>query len=243
MNLAIDVGNTLIKLGLFDFGHLKLKKVFPKEDLFEVLDSIEKTYPDIQHVIAASVGKLTEKQIARLKRENFISLTSQTPVPFQNYYGSPETLGVDRMALVAASAIQFPNQNALIIDLGTCITYDFINSDNEYLGGGISPGILMRYKAVNNYTSNLPLLEPKHVKSYIGNTTANSLHSGILLGTLKEIEGFIASYKKDFSSLTVILTGGDAHFLRDCLKNDIFANPNFLLEGLNHILEYNTTNV
>lgn len=240
MNLAIDVGNTLIKLAIFDSGELKLKKVFPKENLFEVLDSIEKTYSDIQHVIAASVAKLSDEQTNRLKHANLLSLTSQTPVPFENRYGSPETLGVDRMALVAASAVQFPNQNSLIIDAGTCITYDFINSDNEYLGGGISPGILMRYKAVNQYTSNLPLLEPKIIESYIGNTTANSLHSGILQGACHEIAGFIASYKEDFPSLTVILTGGDAHFLRDSLKNDIFANPNFLLEGLNHILEYNT---
>lgn len=240
MNLAIDVGNTVIKLGIFDSGILKLKKIFPVEELFKTLDAIEETYPHIDHRIAASVGKLSEEQKVRLNRENFISLTSRTPVPFKNKYGSPETLGVDRMALVAASVKHFPNQNSLIIDVGTCITYDFINSKNEYLGGGISPGILMRYKAVNFYTSNLPLLEPQPVESFIGDTTITSLHSGILLGARNEIEGFIASYQQEFSNLTVILTGGDAHFLRDSLKNDIFANPNFLLEGLNHILEYNT---
>src|SRR5690606_22992225 len=112
--------------------------------------------------------------------------------------------------------------------------------ENEYLGGAISPGIAMRYKALHNYTDKLPLLEAHLPKSLIGDSTSSSLHSGVINGVLYELEGFIDSYKNNFTDLTVILTGGDAHFLRESLKNDIFANPNFLLEGLNHILEYNT---
>ena len=144
------------------------------------------------------------------------------------------------MALVCASVRQFSDKNVLIIDAGTCITYDFINTDNEYLGGAISPGIRVRYKSLNNLTANLPLLESEMPKSIIGESTDESIHSGVIYGILNEIDGVIESYKLKFSDLTVILTGGDAKFLSKQLKSSIFANSNFLLEGLNFILQFNS---
>ena len=128
----------------------------------------------------------------------------------------------------------------LIIDAGTCITYDFIDSKNNYLGGAISPGVYTRYKSLNNLTANLPLLKPRSVKNITGNSTAKSMHSGVVKGVLLEIDGVINTYKEKYEDLTVILTGGDCKFLSKQLKNSIFANSNFLLEGLNYILEFNS---
>jgi type III pantothenate kinase len=142
--------------------------------------------------------------------------------------------------LVSASVEQFPDSNVLIIDAGTCITYDFINTNNEYIGGAISPGIRLRYRALNDLTANLPLLETQVPEDILGNSTQNAIHSGVVFGVLKEIDGVIEDYINKYSGLTVILTGGDTKFLSNQLKNSIFANSNFLLEGLNFILEYNT---
>ena len=241
MKLIIDVGNTLVKLGVFEGEELKLRKTLIKKDFLNTLADIYETWPQIKDAIVASVGRLTQHQSAKLlQRYKVLVLDQKTPVPFINKYSTPNTLGVDRIALVSAAAQQYMGKNVLIIDAGTCITYDFLNDRNEYLGGAISPGISMRYMALHKYTAKLPLLEPKKPKSMTGDSTNSSLHSGVVQGTLFEVDGFIDSYKNKFGNLTVILTGGDAHFLRDSLKNDIFANQNFLLEGLNHILEYNT---
>jgi len=169
-----------------------------------------------------------------------LELSHELKVPFKNSYKTPKTLGVDRIALVSASVDQFPDRNVLIIDAGTCITYDFKTNKNEYLGGAISPGVTLRYKALNNLTANLPLLVTSQPKSIIGDSTEESIHSGVIIGVLKEIDGLVEYYKENYQDLTVILTGGDANFLSNQLKNSIFANSNFLLEGLNFLLDYNT---
>jgi type III pantothenate kinase len=166
-------------------------------------------------------------------------ISHKIKVPFTNDYLTPETLGYDRIALVSAAASQFPDKNVLVIDVGTCITYDFLNSEGHYKGGSISPGIDMRYKALNHFTEKLPLLDANTPQSLTGNSTQTSIHSGVINGVAFEIDGIIDAYKQENQDLTVILTGGNAHFLRDRLKNTIFANPNFLLEGLNFLLEQN----
>lgn len=241
MNLAIDIGNTWVKFGVFESGDLKHRESCMIEDFSKTLIQISKTFPLISAAILASVGNLTKHQVEKLKEKYPIFVLNHTiNVPFINKYGTPQTLGVDRIALASAASKNYPKKNVLIVDAGTCITYDFLNANNEYLGGAISPGILMRYKALNNYTANLPLLDPRQPESLIGNTSENSIHSGVLQGVQNEIDGFIESYRNEFENLTVILTGGDAHFLLDRIKNDIFAHPNFLLEGLSHILEHNT---
>ena len=142
--------------------------------------------------------------------------------------------------MVSASVQKYPYNNTLIIDAGTCITYDFVTNKNEYLGGAISPGIRMRYQSLNKLTAKLPLLETELPKDIIGNSTKNSIHSGVIFGVLKEIEGIIEVYVSKYKDLTVILTGGDANFLSKQLKSSIFANSNFLLEGLNFILQFNS---
>ncbi|WP_347373134.1 type III pantothenate kinase [Aequorivita sp. Q41] len=240
MNLVIDVGNTLVKLGVYDSEALKLKKTCIKKDFLNTLAEISETFPEINKCIVSSVANFTDHQLSKLQqRYDVLFLDHQTKVPFINKYETPHTLGIDRIALVSAAASNYASKNVLIIDAGTCITYDFLNSDTEYLGGAISPGVSMRYKSLHTFTEKLPLLETNTPKHLIGDSTATSIHSGVINGVLYEIDRFIEQYKKKYDNLTVILTGGDSHFLRDSIKNDIFANSNFLLEGLNHILEYN----
>ena len=240
MNLIIDVGNTLVKLAVFENNTLTFKKSCVKEDFLIALNEISVSFPNIKDVIVSSVGNFSDGELLELKnRYKVFVLTHKDSIPFKNKYASPETLGVDRIALVSAAVDQFPNKNVLVIDAGSCITYDFINSENEYLGGAISPGIKMRYHSLNSLTEKLPLLEPKNIDKYIGDSTERSIHIGVIKGVVNEIEGFISLYKDNYKELTIILTGGDANYLLDSLKNDIFATSNFLLEGLNYILEYN----
>ena len=240
MNLIIDVGNTLLKLAVFEADILLHKKTCIKQEFLSNLSEISKSYAEIDRCILSSVGSFTEHQLSKLKAQYRVEvLTHETAVPFINLYTTPQSLGVDRIALVSAAVLQYPNSNVLIIDAGSCITYDFLNSKKEYLGGAISPGITMRYNALHSFTAKLPQLDPTPAKKLIGDGTTKSIHSGIVNGVLHEIDGFIEAYKNNYDNLTTILTGGDTHFLRDSLKSDIFANSNFLLEGLNYILEHN----
>src|SRR5690554_2556774 len=153
MNLVIDVGNTFIKFGVFNVQQLKLKKSCVKNDFLLVLEEVSQSFPDIKNTIIASVGKLEEEHLAKLELlYDVLQLDQHTKVPFFNKYSTPTTLGVDRIAVISAAAQQFTNKNVLVIDAGTCITYDFINSKNEYFGGAISPGITLRYQALNSFT-------------------------------------------------------------------------------------------
>lgn len=241
MNLIIDVGNSFVKLAVFKDGKVIHKEVVEIDDILEHIKLIRDTYSSIKNAIISSVGNLNKKSINVIGRTfNLIELNSKTKLPFINLYETPKTLGVDRIALVSASVNQFPERNVLIVDSGTCITYDFITKENEYIGGAISPGLRMRYKALNNLTTSLPLLDTEIPDNIIGRSTKSSIHSGVVYGVLNEIDGVINAYKEKYLDLTVILTGGDANFLSKQLKSSIFANSNFLLEGLNYILQFNT---
>jgi type III pantothenate kinase len=159
-----------------------------------------------------------------------------------NCYATPETLGIDRMVLAAGATLQFPNQNRLVIDAGTCVTFDFIDESNNYLGGAIAPGLRLRYESLHNYTAKLPLLALEDPKDLIGKSTAESIHSGVANGLVYEIDGFIDEYRVRYSNFIIILTGGDTEFLAKRLKNTIFANSNFLLESLNQTFQYKIKN-
>ena len=233
------MGNTQIKTAIFSNAKLEFKQVFKNKDFLKQLDSISSEFA-IKHTILSSVVKLKKKELDDIN--SFFTpliLNRYTKLPFLNKYQTPETLGVDRIALVANAVVSYPNQNVLIIDAGTCITYDFVNSKKEYYGGSISPGIEMRYKSIHSFTSNLPKLNLIHSIPKFGNSTQNAIHRGVLNGIIQEIEGIIEQYKSNYKKLTVVLTGGDTIFLAKNLKSTIFANPNFLLEGLNRILIYN----
>jgi type III pantothenate kinase len=240
MNLIVDVGNTYVKLAVFSENTLSWQQKLDPEDFPKAVKKVFKKYPDIQSAIISSVGKFDQKYISVLSVFVEVHLLSHsTEIPFKNSYATPQTLGMDRIALATAAFYHNPDANTLVIDAGTCITYDMINDYGEYLGGAISPGLHMRYSALHEYTSKLPLLEPKDFHDIIGNSTNASIHSGVLNGICREIDGVIDQYQSRFEDLTVILTGGDAQILSKRLKNTIFAHSNFLLKGLNYLLEYN----
>ncbi|GGG37174.1 type III pantothenate kinase [Dokdonia pacifica] len=236
MQLIIDVGNTRVKAAIFDDDVMVAKKVMALPLFIENLGDFVADYP-VKKAIISSVGRLSEEQARSVQlRFPTVVLSHNTPLPFVNDYSTPETLGVDRMALVAAFAKAYPGKNGLIIDAGTCITYDFINAEGHYKGGAISPGIRLRYNTLHNLTANLPLLETHMPEHIIGDSTEMAIHSGVMVGIVKEIDGIIDQYKHDFEVDTVILTGGDTETLSKRLKNSIFAHSNFLMEGLNYIL-------
>ncbi|MGM0933500.1 MAG: type III pantothenate kinase [Bacteroidota bacterium] len=242
MNLVVDIGNTLVKMAVFQKGSLQYKVAVPGKEFFQKTEEIFKSFPHIEFSILSSVIKNTEREEKFLEeRSKLVILTMDIKQPFTNHYATPATLGKDRIALIAAAVKNYPGENVLVIDAGSCITYDFKNKKDEYLGGAISPGLIMRLRAMHEFTGNLPLFKPVEASGVTGNSTKSAMNSGAVNGVLFEIDGFINLYKSENKDLTIILTGGDMLFLSKQLKNSIFANPNFLFEGLNYILEFNKT--
>jgi len=242
MNLVVDDGNTLVKTAVFQNNTLFEKQIFQKEDFLKKFKKLQKKHPKIQKAIVSSVSSLDNELVNQLQKSySLLQLDNQVKLPFLNKYATPDTLGKDRIALVAAAVNTYPRKNVLIIDAGTCITYDFKTENEVYLGGAISPGLEMRFKSLYKFTANLPLVRPKPEAKLIGDSTESSILSGIINGIELELKGAIESYDSKFEDLTVIFTGGDSQILSIPLKNSIFANSNFLLEGLNFILEFNKT--
>ncbi len=240
MNLVIDIGNTLIKYAVFENGKMLFDQSSESGLFLSKVKELFEIYPKIGYALISSVGHLEnrERDIVSLFCKVHV-LSSDSKIPFKNSYATPNTLGMDRIALATAAFYQNPRENTLVIDAGTCITYDMINNSGEYVGGAISPGVRMRYRAMHDQTAKLPMLSPEEILDFIGNSTQTSIHSGVMNGILQEMDGIIDQYKTRFQHLTVILTGGDSHFFAKRLKNTIFANSKFLLEGLNYLLEYN----
>ena len=166
-------------------------------------------------------------------------LSEKTPLPIINSYKTPLTLGKDRLAAVVGASVLYPGKDVLVFDAGTCLTIDFINSDKEYVGGRISPGIEMRYNALHTFTDKLPLIKSEKNTLVIGNDTKTSIISGVQQGILAEVKTIISEYKIQNTDTVFVFTGGDSFYFEKELKNSIFANPNLVLIGLNEILDYN----
>ena len=236
--MVIDIGNSFSKVGLFDKNILieyKEFKLFSVEDIKSVFSS--KT---ITNSIISNVSSHDKNVFEFLNmNSNLILFDAEIKLPFKNKYGSVETIGNDRIALVSQASRLYPDKNVLVIDSGSCITYDFLNDKNEYLGGGISPGLNMKLKALNNQTARLPLVKKTQIKYLIGKSTETSILSGVINGTLGEINYIIEKYKKRYKKIVIILTGGDLNFLFNHIKNGILADPKFLLSGLNILIELN----
>lgn len=243
MILTIDVGNTRIKGAVFESDTLVEQFQFEPKALQNGIESILNKYPSTSDLVVASVGNFDKNDFLSFSNQIAIYFISHTdPFPFLNAYATPNTLGIDRMVLAAGATLRYPNHNRLVIDAGTCVTYDFVSQDDVYLGGAISPGLRLRYESLHNYTAKLPLLESECPDYFIGNSTANAIHSGIVNGLAHEMDGFIEEYRTRYSNFIIILTGGDAEFLAKRLKNTIFANSNFLLESLNRTFQYKIKN-
>ncbi|NQX97863.1 MAG: type III pantothenate kinase [Flavobacteriales bacterium] len=236
MNFVIDQGNTFAKLAVFEQDKLVASQVF-NELNNEIINLFISDYT-IENAIISSVKKRMDKNL--LKKYNLTHLTHLTPLPLQLKYKTPETLGVDRVAAVVGAISKYKCTNLLVIDIGTCITYDFVNSKKEYLGGAIAPGFEMRFKALNHFTEKLPLIkfDKKQVK-LIGNTTESAIVSGVYNGMKNEIEGTINSYLLQYEALKIVVTGGDINLFDLEPKNRIFASEFLVLKGLNEILNYN----
>jgi type III pantothenate kinase len=243
MILAVDIGNTRIKAAVFEGDILLENFVFVKNELQKNIQNILKKYKKIADLVVSSVGDVEKQSFLEFENDVKVCFIShEDPFPFVNCYSTPKTLGIDRMILATGATLQFPNQNRLVIDAGTCVTFDFIDENNNYLGGAITPGLRLRYESLHNYTAKLPLLTFENPKGLIGKSTSESIHSGVANGLAYEIDGFIDEYRTRYSNFIIILTGGDTEFLAKRLKNTIFANSNFLLESLNQTFQYKIKN-
>lgn len=236
MNLSIDIGNTNTKFGLFN--DRELKEVFTGR---EEIEGILQRYKIKRAIISRTGSDEVIEYRLKEKKVKTIFLNPDLLLPVKILYKTPHTLGADRLAGSVAAQGQFPGQNILKLDFGTCITYDVVNAQGEYLGGAIAPGMLMRFKALHNYTAKLPLVDPMQFKEFelTGTDTPTSILSGVINGIKYEVEGIINEYRLRLGSLKVVATGGDAGLFAALIKSEIFARPYLVLEGLNEILNYN----
>ncbi|GHM99233.1 type III pantothenate kinase [Cytophagales bacterium WSM2-2] len=237
MNLVIDCGNTRIKAAFFS-GEKPVEKFSfaTKEELAGFLKSTE-----CDSVIVSSVSLPGNEVLELVKAKKKYLLTYTLPLPVEVKYKTPQTLGVDRIAAVCGASVLFPATNCLVIDAGTCITFDFIDSTKNYLGGAISPGIAMRFEAMHTFTKKLPLVTAAGAEKLIGDSTESCMRSGVTNGILAEVEGIIEKYRAIYPDLRVVLCGGDTRFFENNLKPTIFATPELVLIGLNWILVYNAS--
>ncbi len=238
MNLVVDFGNTRIKTALFKDSELLNHKSY--NTVSELINDKE-IYQNALNIIIASVTDKHQLFIDSLpKEQKRLMFDATTPIPIKNLYKSTSTLGSDRIAASVGAFLFYPKQNVLTIDAGTCIKYNFVNSNNEYIGGAISPGLNMRLKAMNYFTKRLPLINVDYnYEKLTGTNTEESLLSGALIGASSEVDSMIERYLNTYENLQIIITGGDADYLCKQLKNRFFAKPNMVLYGLNTILNFN----
>ena len=237
MNLVIDIGNSRVKIGLFDNGKLLKSNAYNSFDL-KLLKSIFSKNSEISGSILCSVKKYPAAFKAFLSSHSqFVELSAKTPVPIKIGYKTPVTLGMDRVAAVCGANSITKRGPILVINAGTCITFDFLDGKKIYNGGSISPGIDMRYKALHTFTGSLPLVtSDMNFKKLIGTNTSESIKSGVQMGIVYEVDGIIGEYQSKYKNLTIILTGGSMPWLLKSLKSKIKAEPFLVLTGLNVIL-------
>lgn len=239
MNLAIDIGNTRTKIGVFE-GEKLIEKVTTDVIIPEKIIELT-TNHKTENIILSTVAKSLDENLVKILKERFffLQLSADTPLPVKNLYKTPKTLGKDRLAAIMGAYSLTPGKNCLVIDAGSCITYDILTAEGNFLGGNISPGVQMRLKAMNAFTENLPKPDNKFTGFNWGNTTESALLNGANLGTILEIRGFIELCILEFGETNIFLTGGDADFFANKLKKKIFVHSNLVLTGLNKILNYN----
>jgi type III pantothenate kinase len=240
MNLVIDIGNTRVKLALFKGQELIF--LLSEEPGSNKIWSEAKSYLDqVSQCLISSVSDLPEviRKILQQLHIQPLYLSEDTPLPFTNSYHSRTTLGYDRIAAIAGACQLHPGKDVLVIDAGTAITFDLKNSREEYLGGNISPGLSMRFRALHDYTTKLPLLNTGETSSLLGNDTRSAILNGVQKGIIFETNTYIESLRNKYPGLVVLLTGGDSHFFDNKLKKPIFVLSNLTLLGLNFILRYN----
>ena len=240
MNLVLDIGNTRRKIGLFNGNQLLESKVVTDWTVDQLINYCNQV--GVRSVMFSTVNAPGEHLSQNLS-QNFtlFELTHETPLPFENKYQTPMTLGKDRLAAVAGAQALLPRQYRLVVDCGTCIKFDAITHSDVYLGGNIAPGAQMRAKAMHTFTARLPEVDMKMPTNFIGSSTETALQNGAFRGAILEIEGFVQLFQKKLSPLKVILTGGDsAFFLPFLTLENLSVEPDLTLHGLNNILIFNS---
>jgi type III pantothenate kinase len=239
MRLILDFGNTYQKCAVFEKNELVAYKRFENIEL-ENIKTFTNKYPQIKSAILSSVINHKSDIISFLKENYFfLVLNHNTPIPIKNCYKTPDTLGHDRLSAAIGAAAMFPKQNVLSIDTGTAIKFDFVNNKGEYLGGSISPGLYLRFKALHTFTDKLPLIPYNEQHTLLGSDTHESILSGVMNGGIAEINGMIEDYKSRFKDLKIVLTGGESIYFEKSIKSNIFADSNLVIKGLNEILKFN----
>lgn len=239
MKLIIDIGNTVAKLVAFD-GDEPIEEIRTSNDSLSALGAFAAKYA-FTHGIVGTVKELTAEAEEQLRNLHIpiLRFSPQTPVPITNRYRSPKTLGADRLAAAVGARSLKPGKDLLIIDAGTCITYEVIDAKGNYWGGNIAPGMQMRLRALNEFTAKLPLVSAEGDVPGMGYDTETAIRSGVLRGMKYEIEGYIRSMRSKYPKLLVFLTGGDKINFDATIKSIIFADKFIVPRGLNKILDYN----
>ena len=237
MKLAIDIGNTSTKLALFEAKNVFATAAINKCNLKNIQKFVANK--EISTTIISSVKEINSEISSIADYYKAIVLSENTPVPIKNHYKTANTLGKDRLAAVVGAHFLYPKKDIIVFDAGTCLTIDFLSKKGEYIGGRISPGIEMRYKALHTFTNKLPLVKKGKTTPIIGDDTNSSISSGVQQGILAEVRSIISEYRLEKPDALAVVTGGDCFFFEKELKNSIFANPNLVLIGLNEILDFN----
>jgi type III pantothenate kinase len=239
MQLVADIGNTRLKLAIFNLDEMIFHQVIEKEGALSLLNTALKTH-HISAAILCNTSEVSDEIVSALSAlPIFIHLDHNTPTPIKHEYAVPETLGKDRLAAAVGAWKMISGRSVLFFDMGTCITMNFINSEGRFLGGNISPGIRMRLKAMHFFTDRLPLVPMEVPDELIAKETVKSIQNGGIKGALREIDSFIEEIRTEFGEIVIILTGGDANLFESYTKNKIFVAPYLVLQGLNEILNYN----
>jgi len=238
VTLCLDFGNTRLKCGVFD-GPTFVEAITLENDNDDTIEALVERYRPAKSLLSSVINHNPSVETMLSACGKFHKLSHHSKIPVTTPVGKPDTIGADRLALCVGATELYPGKNNLVIGLGSAVTYNFVNKKKEFLGGGISPGMEMRFKSLQVFTAKLPLVKKDWNLPLIGYDTRTNILSGVILGLAKEIDGIIDSYSEKYNNLNVLLTGGDSTYFAHLLKNKIFADLNLIFKGMYAISEIN----
>jgi len=237
--LCFDFGNTRMKCGVFTDGQFR-EEVLLEDDRDETIRTLLARYQPTRSILSSVIHHNPGLEEVLRTATRFHKLDHTSKVPITTPVGKPDTIGADRLALTAAAVTLFPGKNNLVIGLGSAVTYNYVNKYREFLGGGISPGMEMRFKSLHTLTAKLPLVKADWNFPLVGYDTRTNILSGVILGMAKEIDGIIGAYEEKYDNFYVLISGGDAGYFVRHLKKKIFVDPYLIYKGLYAISELNS---